>query len=342
MKKARVWLLAATAAGCTADAEAVSDLGFDFHSVAEYGCLDCVGDELLGLVLALDRAPDGATAVVTASPPHVRLFRRDGSSSFGPSGDGPGELRGAQALAVMHDGRVIVSGRTLDVFDTAGTFLERSTASSDDGFRRARSVTSSSGEWAVHLEDAVWPESGIRLRLEGGDTPAARTIELPSLLYAEGEPRDSRAALRFAVSDDGRVALGTRGGDYRLVVVFPDGSTHSTQRDIPAPQRSEQELAELQKLLDEGPGAGRSEARPDKGHMGLIRFDERGRLWVQTARGVPGVTLFDLFDPHLRYLGEVVLEAEAGWFDVGGGEIVALIAGPLDVPLIRVWSIAEP
>jgi hypothetical protein len=172
-----------------------------------------------------------------------------------------------------------------------------------------------------------------------------------------------------AAADDGTIALGYGALDYRLALVPNNGgATILGGRPLPMeelPPLSEEEWErrrrEIITFLDrmnppptsatrermlEGvrtrpaPSGPRYRAHFVDSFDGALRFDGSGRLWVRTTRGnFSDQTVFDLFDRHLDYLGEVIIEDILTHWHIGTTMLVGSVLDDLGVAFVRVWTI---
>jgi hypothetical protein len=85
--------------------------GVELVPVLRIGELDGSEEYNFGLVAGIALAADGSLLVLDQQALAVRAFDREGrhTRSFGRSGGGPGELSHPTGLAVLPDGRVLVS-----------------------------------------------------------------------------------------------------------------------------------------------------------------------------------------------------------------------------------------
>ena len=329
--------------GCAGEPQHL-DSGVRFEEVAAFGCVDCPGPELFGGIISLSAGPEGILAILTSDPPFGRLIKvaTHRATTFAAEGDGPGEVRWPLGIAVLHDGRIGIAGRTMDVFDPSGRHLERVLNEPGDGFRTLQLIAAPANGWVLQFRTSSYPEGSYQLRLLDGDLRVVSRIPFPDEIWNETEDRTNPFGLAYAVSDEGRIAIGTGRGEYRIVLV--DGSGRVVARggrDIPMPERTEKELAELRQSLSRVPSPEGEEPSmmTTNPHFRYMRFDSSGRLWVQTARGAQDQTVFDIFSPQLTYLGEAMLPEKTGVFQVRDGELIAQTRGELDTPVAKVWRI---
>jgi len=291
----------------------------------------------------------------------IRVFDAAGAPtrSFGRGGEGPGEFGFVSGIAVLPDGGVLVSDMMtprLTAFGPDGVL--RGTTRLDAPIMRLRAspdgrhIVAQAAEWAtmsaaVHLVD---------------DTGAVVATPLPTtegrMLDAEGRSV-APGLLSMAVDTEGDVAV-AGSYTYRIPVLDPTGAEVAVvARDIPRTERTDAEIRELADALSRGPGAreaiaagGRAadappapEVDPLRPHFapGALDRDGDGRLWVRTARGGPGRTLFDVFAPDGEFLGELGVDVEIGAWSVGRDLLVGVTEDPaLGVNSVVRWRLTGP
>lgn len=190
------------------------------------------GDEpyTFGYVSTLAPAPDGSLYVGDSQVPIIRRYDSDGVylGDVGRGGQGPGEYRGFDGLAVLSDGRLTVwdSGNArMSFFDPTGEFQESFPVRNGIGGWRGFAY-SPNGDLFVRtrpLDGLVeTPEGLLRIKWAkvrpGGTTEALATV-----------PPEDRVGPRYVLSG--------RGGYYRAFVVMtvnamaPDGSMYWARND---------------------------------------------------------------------------------------------------------------
>ena len=167
----------------------------------------------------------------------------------------------------------------------------------------------------------------------------------------------SSAPLNGFASSAGRIAVLRDPNDYRIVLLSPAGETVTEiVRDIPRLKRTPAEIAAVEKRRQAATDRVRSERgqrgsvpavpiRPPsdelKPHVTIdgLRYDDSGRLWARTMRGNESSTVFDLFAPDGKYLGEVMVPAVIGTFSIAGRWFVADVESDDGTPRVRFWEI---
>ncbi len=322
------------------------------------GCLTCDGPTAFGAIQGLALAPDGAVVVTDRDPPHVRIFEPDGSprAAFGRSGRGPGEFGMPGGVAALEDGRLLLADfrwTHVGVFAADGALQETIPVASTT----SRLTGAPNGRWAAwQVADWTTMSAGVSaIDVAGADTGAAHT-PLPTtaerVLDAEGRPA-ALGLFASAVGPDGRVAVGSP-WHYRFLVLAPDGTElHTIARDVPRTERTADEIEELRRQLARGPagradnpeaGAGPPDVDPLRPHFLVdgVAYDGRARLWVRTARGGPGVTVFDVFAASGAFLGEVRLAGDLRRITIGRDMLAAVVAdASTGVERVLRWWIEE-
>ena len=79
--------------------------------------------------------------------------------------------------------------------------------------------------------------------------------------------------------------------------------------------------------------------QPHFHNLDALRFDDLDRLWVRTARALPGRTTFDVFATAGDLLGAVTVDVEIGSYAVREGRLVGVVRDENDVQRIGVWRI---
>lgn len=317
--------------------------------VATIGCGMCGGPEEFGAVMAVAVGPDGV-AVADRDAPHVRVFGTDGGLRWvaGPEGDGPGELRLPSALTLGPAGVAVVDMRGAHLVRLGPDGGERDRIRLG-GFPLAASFAPESEALDVSLADframratvARWEgQGGWRTLHDGLDELALRPPGEPPLYFS------------LARAGDGGFAIGIGVETYRVLWFDARGApVREVTRDVPRTPRSDAEMEEERARrsaaaarLGAAEGGRSSSPEVDRYRlhfrMDALRFDEVGRLWVRTDRAPEG-TVFDVFDRHGGFLGEVRVDARVDAFDVGHGHLVGVVPGAFDVASVRLWRVGS-
>lgn len=319
--------------------------------VVEIGCLDCVGAEAFGGILALSLGR-GRLAVADRDEPHVRVFHLDGHglTVLGPDGDGPGEIRAPLEVSVASDGTVVLDMRRLRLAVLADDGTERQGVRVE-GFPVAAAFAPGGSRMYAALTD--FGSASVRV-VEWTASGTARVVAdaLPGISLGSGPP----PVLSMARAPDHAFVIGEGAERYRLLFFGADGKLRrEVVRDVERVSKSEDEIEEERARRQHGPGGGRApysgaerqtvagaavEIDPLRVHFRgqALHFDETGRLWVRTERGR---STFDLFDPVGGYLGEVTLPGRVDAFALGDGHLAVEVLDEMDVPSVQLWRVTS-
>jgi hypothetical protein len=281
------------------------------EEVVRIGALEGSDEYVFGRIAAVVVAPDGRIYVLDTQVPAVRVYDRAGRHvlSFGRRGEGPGEMRQPTGLALLPDGRVLVSdpgnarvvvyspdGEALDAWRIPGGFFSNDQIRvTDDGRAYVLTLLSELGS----------PEMISGLVLTGPEGTAADTIIAPTwdfqpptltAQFQQGENRSmSLANVPFApvttwtLLPDGQVAGGvsTR---YAIDVARAHGRTLRIERNaapvaVAPDERSYHQHRTTTNLRRTDPNWRWSGPPiPDtKAPFSNVRADADGRLWVRVA-----------------------------------------------------------
>ncbi len=322
--------------------------------LAEFGFQDCAGPTLLSGIRGLAITPDRRIIVLDRSAPYVRIFDGAGRAqvAFARTGQGPAELQSPVAVARRGDGviEVVDMARSLVRFDSLGH--ERGVVALG-GFATAGAFAPEGGHLLVGLTAGGNPVLRLVRLDSAGRAAVLRRIEPAD--FPE-RPRGSPDGLSIAVGPGGSFVVGDGKGSYRIRRYRPDGTpTGEITRDIAKARKTGDEIREEKERRERDIGAvmqRMGSARPvpavhlsdidtDRPHFrdSALRFDEQGRLWVRAERALPARTLFDVFDPGGRYVGEVALTGVAAEFALGAGILAAAMRDELGVERVRVFRV---
>ena len=322
------------------------------------GCFECDGPELFGSIGVVAITADGGVVVSDRDEPMIRVFDGEGRSvaTFGRRGQGPGELRFVSGLAPLPDGGVM----------TSDMMQPRLTAYGPDGTVRGTTRTeaaivglrASPDGGSVVAQEAQWSTMSVAVHLvdAAGETVATPIPTTVGRFLDKDDDPIAPGLLSMAVDRAGRVAVAY---GYRYEIMILDGSGEEVatiSRDVARTERTPEEIAVLADRLARGPGAAEAVAAggrasdappppnvdPLRPHFGLgaLAWDEAGRLWVKTARGGPGRTIFDLFDRDGAFLGEVPIEVDILAWSVGKGMLVGVREDPeFGVHTVARWRV---
>ena len=330
------------------------------ENAGQWGCLECRTGHQFGEIAAVGVSPDGTMYVLDRDEPRIRIFEAQGRLRLGTGrrGQGPGELEAPFAIGVQADG----SFRVVDIRTS------RLTHYGADGRVLGTHALRAAMPVAASLDPAtgaLWI-AGVDFRertgiIERWDAGASAGIVV--VKSTGGFPPSEGVAGTidaFAVSPRGALAVGDGRREYRIRRWSADGRLLAPDivRAIERTPRTAEEIAEVADRLTRAGSrvraameqqTGRSSSGtptapavdPLRNHFGIaaLQYDDAGRLWVKTARGGPSRTVFDLFDPDGRFLGEVELPVAIGMFDIAGDHLVAATRGEDDVPQLSRWTI---
>lgn len=196
----------------------------------------------------------------------------------------------------------------------------------------------------------------LRLPADGGPADTIATATTTSLggdwrpaqnMVAAGFPR-----LVLAVAADGRVAVAGHGDAYEIRLLDPADEEATACRSVPGlPIRAYETGVGLD--LDDAflTALHDSPTSESPAPIGRLMFGREGRLWVERDRpspanplefffGRPG-SLYDVFDPEGRYMGEVRAPEGARLVAASEDRVWAFEAGAFDVTSVVAYRL-EP
>lgn len=318
------------------------------------GCDMCDGPEQFREIQSL--FVEGRRVVATdGDAPHVRVFPLDATAggavrSYGPEGDGPGELRTPLTAILGRTGTITVVDlrqKRVTEFDSAG---EVTATLPFNAFPAGAGYARDVERLLLTVTDFKGGQALVRLQGTGLDTVLAQV------------PFEDDGVMRLtspAVRDDGAFAFGEGSEEYLVHVYGPDGRLrHTLRRDVERRPRTAEEIEEIaaarsrrmmasgarRRASEGGAGRGAPEidpVQPHFQHFSALQFDGRERLWVRTSRALPGRTIFDVFGADLQYLGEVGVDRPVAIYSVRDGWLVGVTPGELDIPRIGVWRVVD-
>ena len=343
-------LMIATAAmgGMTAAALAQAPT---VERVIRIGCDDCTGPTQFSTIFDAAVTDSGDVFIADRSAPMIRAFDRAGKLlwSTGRSGNGPGEFVFPTRIAVGPDGGVSV----LDLRQRRHTRIARdgTPIGSDNflGFLAASAVRARTGEVMLLIDDFTGP-----LTIQRWTAGGAKPVHHANLPRRES-PRGGFVQPSIAVASSGIMAYTVDPFTYRIGRLGADGRPlPELSRDIPPVRRTDAEMKELSARLASGPnrrgaegGAAVAAGAPPgidislKPHVQLdgLRFDDAGRLWVLTMRGVGQQSVFDIFAPTGAFIGSVTLPTRVNSFSLAGAWLVTGGEDADDIPRVTLWRV---
>ena len=321
--------------------------------IGETGFSDCGSAAQFATIIDLAVTDSGAVLVLSSEEPTLRFFDRSGRSVWtaGRPGMGPGEYRLPTRAAVGPRGVQVIDMtlRRITRLDPSGKFL---TSAPLNGFATSVGSRGRTGEVVVLLDDFRGPFTLQRW----SDSDSGRVIgTVPRSAAAQA---GTLTIPSIAVSPSGQVAVLRDPTEYRILLLSPTGETAGEiTRDVPRVKRTAAEIAAVERRRQAATSRVRSERaqrggsapivpiRPPsdelKPHISIdgLRFDDAGRLWAKTMRGNESSTVFDLFAPDGRYVGEVVVPAAIGAFSLAGRWFVADVEAADGTPRVGVWEV---
>jgi hypothetical protein len=275
------------------------------------GTLDGSEEYTFGRIDALAMTADGTIYMLDSQIPVVRVFSRDGRHlrSFGRRGEGPGELRQPTGLALLPDGRVLISdpanarvsvysadGEPLDSWRMAGGFF------TDEQVR----VTRDGRVYVMALlSEPMSPEMRSGLVAVGPAGTHIDTLHAPdwgyqtAVLTAQFQQGESRSISRSGVPftpqptwtlhPDGYIVggLSTR---YAIEAFHRDGRVVRMERAVEPVavlpgERAHREHAVTTSMRRTDPawrwsGPAIPSTKPP---FSGLRVDDDGRIWVRVA-----------------------------------------------------------
>lgn len=321
--------------------------------VAEIGCSDCGTAAQFALIRDVAVTDSGAVLVLSSEDPALRFFDRGGGIrwSVGRAGTGPGEYRLPIRAALGPSGIQVVDMtlRRITRLDAAGRFTSSAPL---NGFASSVGVRGRTGEMVILLDDF----RGTFTLQRWSATDSAKVIgTVPKSAAAQA---GTLTIPSIAVSPRGQIAVLRDPNEYRIILMAPAGEAiMEIVRDIPRLKRTPAEIAAIERRRQQaaervrserGQRGGSSAAPPIRPpsddlephvYIDGLRFDDTGRLWVKTMRGTGKSTVFDLFAPDGKYLGEISVPAFIGTFSLAGRWMAADVESADGTPRAALFEI---
>ena len=331
--------------------------------VVRIGVLEGEGPDLFGSITAIEVDPAGRIWVLDGQAQELRVFDADGRfvRTIGRKGGGPGEFNQVMGMAWDAAGRLwVVDPRNnrISILDTAGTFL--TSHRTQGGFI--------SMPWPGGFDDAgyfynIAPyQSGtaFRMALVKYDTTgtALDTIHPPRWQgpenFFEHVSNDGNSRMRTGVPyTPGLLQRFTRSGDFWFAHTGPyelyfrtaagDTLLMATKPFDPLPVSSadrDSAIAGLEWFTGQGGRVDRSRIPNIKPAIRGLHVGEDGTVWIVPTRPTGGDTpgtLFDVFAPNGRYLGQVHTPFPvSGVPIIRGGRFVTVSRDELEVQYVVV------
>ena len=323
--------------------------------VREIGCEDCGDARQFSSTWDVMVTEAGDVLVVDRDAPTLRLFDKTGKPlwTHGRPGSGPGEYRFAMRAALGPDGVVQVvdmRSRRLTRLARDGSVAQSLTI---PFFPAGIGVRRQTGELVFMTDDfkgggtlQQWPQSA--------ETPAKVAT------FATPMPGEASAiSPSVAVAPNGDIAYLVTGDTYRIARLSAAGKALAdVTRDIPRPKRTPAELAEVEKRIGSmGVAKAAAEGKQSSGSKALmpstasryefkshaatdgLRYDDAGRLWVRTMRGVGKSTVFDIFSASGTYVGELTLPVAVESYSLAGSYLATATEREDGIPVIVLWAV---
>ena len=326
--------------------------------VRTIGCSACEGPASFHDIAGIWLEADGRVIVLDHGEPHVRIFDANGGTlaSFGRSGSGPGEFRAPSFLIPQPGGAIAVFDVTNRRVTTLGAGGNELASSPLREFPIAVAAGGPEGPIVVATTDFKSPTLAIDLlgARHEPDRLFRFTTDFPR--RAENEPSTFVA---LAASSAGTFAVGDGAVDYRIRVYGSSGALRQEiARSIDRTRRTGAEIATEQARRDrmrsrilamrqtESRSAPPLEPPPIpelKAHFlaNALVFDQTGRLWVRTERGGLGDTIFDLFDPTGRFMGEIRVAARIGRYVIAHGILAGITIDADDAQYVTLFRLVD-
>jgi hypothetical protein len=321
------------------------------------GCVECTGPTMFAGIQTI-AIGDGRIVVADRVAPYLRVFDASGKvlRAFAGKGNGPGELQ-----LPIHIGPR--PGSQLEVYDMTQRRFTRFDSTGSAVHTRpltdfAVMVTSPTqrAESYIITSDFRSQEQPILLIADANKEPAKVAALKPDFpLHAPGEHARTPA---FAARPGGGFAVGDGIAEYRIRRYDRDGKAlGDIVRTIPKRRKTSEELAlekeqmqrraariaAMRRAEGGSPSFGAFTPREESNHFSIdaLNYDDAGRLWVRTDRGGLSTTIFDLFDPAGKYLGELRVPEKIGPYALGSGLLAGKVTDADEVEYVSIWRVTS-
>lgn len=315
------------------------------------------GPDLFGSVVALAVDGHGRIWVAESQANELRVFDAEGAHvrTVGRKGGGPGEFEQISGMGWGPDGNLWVmdtGNSRIAVIDTSGAFVT--------SHRRESGFVAIPWQGGFDAHGRVYDVAGapsdqgfrrILVRYDATMTPLDTfwipEYDAPSFdLIGEGGVRRMSANVPFSPNltmtfdGNGDVWMGIT-DDYVLYRVGFDGDTlgavarEHTPQPVTAAEK-EEALGRYEWFTRQGGELDPSKVPSVKPAFGMPFFDDQGYLWVRAVNAADAPPAYDIFDPDLRYLGQVAIPGGSGYQRplVIGDALYAVMTDEMDIPYV--------
>jgi hypothetical protein len=322
---------------------------------ARIGCVECDGPQLFSAIQSLSMG-NGRIYVGDRTAPFIRVFDTSGRlvRAFGGQGNGPGELQLPIHVGIRKNGAIeVFDMRQLRFtrFDSTGT---AGATRSVSGFAAVVVSAPNANETYLMTTDFRTQDQPLQRMADGSrETTPVTTLKAD---FPKLQPGEMARTPSIAMRPGGGFAVGDGVAEYRIRRFDAAGkSIGDIVREIPKVRKTaaeiEEEKARVQRNLTRMRAMARAEGgapseytpKPERNHfnMDALQYDEQGRLWVRTERGGLNATVFDLFDPSGKYLGQLRVNARIGVYALSGGLLAAKVLDENEVEFVWVYRIIQ-
>jgi hypothetical protein len=175
-------------------------------------------------------------------------------------------------------------------------------------------------------------------------TVVAEITDAPTATYS-GAPA---ALYNLATIPAGGFGIAYGFNEYLLSAYDAAGSSrYRLTHDIARVPRNEEDLAAEGEQLRRIAGSRAPAPDPLRAHFlgSSLRYDDAGRAWLLTERGMEENTIFDIFSPAGEYEGEpsmpLKIKSRGIGFDLAGEYMVTIhVEGNSDTQFVTLWRVS--
>lgn len=264
-------------------------------------------------------------------------------STIGQAGDGPGEFERVSGLIRIDGGLVAWDffKMRLTVLTPAGEVVRTAPTPFIGG---AVSPLLANGVLLLAFDRSLNQSVAWVEDLLSASELRWRELDIFALL-GPGPDVDGRPVPVVASGRSGRIYAGWGHGSYAVHVTDTTGKEIlRVERDIPAPPRDAQTLADIEDRRGRmgritGSGATGEPVHPLNPHFLSFHEDDCGRLWVQTFRGGQQHTIVDVFSPSGAFVAEMTFPLQGVVHDVSSNRAYLVVPGDSDIPGIAIFDL---